>query len=108
VRDRTVWVADRFVVSDPDADLDGVDLLSRLARFHADVNQVRDGFARFDLLDERVRFVSGDYRASLPDAPIERLSLLRLGPGLGDDLELVLDAMVAKVAPGGSVVVEGI
>ena len=32
---------------------------------------VRDGFERFDLLDDRVRFLQGDLGATLPDAPIE-------------------------------------
>ena len=38
----------------------------------ADLNQVRDAFERFDLLDERVHFLQGDLDATLPDAPIER------------------------------------
>ena len=40
-------------------------------------------FERFDLLDDRVRFLQGDLDATLPDAPIERLALLHLGPALG-------------------------
>ena len=51
-----------------------------LARYRADLNQVRDGFARFDLLDERVRFLHGDSGGrARSDAPIERLALLRFG-----------------------------
>src|SRR5262249_29145850 len=47
---RKVWVVDRFVV-DPDTN-DPLDVW-------ADLDAARDGFARFGLLDERVRFVSG-------------------------------------------------
>ena len=38
----------------------------------ADLNQVRDGFERFGLLDERVRFLQGAFAATLPDAPVGR------------------------------------
>ena len=54
-----VWVADRFRAvagADRGADAsphDGV------AGFQADLNIVRDGFDRFDLLDDRVRFLQG-------------------------------------------------
>ena len=44
------------------------------------------GFARFDLLDDRVRFLQGRLADTLPDAPIERLALLRIGAGVGDDV----------------------
>ena len=47
----------------------------------ADLNIVRDTFARFDLLDDRVRFLQGDIAATLPDAPIEKVALLRIDAG---------------------------
>ena len=53
------------------------DLTGRLARFRADLNQVRDGYDRFGLFDDRVRIVQGSYGASLPDAPIGDVAVLR-------------------------------
>ena len=64
--DRQVWVADPFRASPPEARRGGEPALGEL---WPDLNQVRDGFERYDLLDERVRFLQGDYRATLPDAP---------------------------------------
>ncbi|MFM8972781.1 MAG: CmcI family methyltransferase [Actinomycetota bacterium] len=94
---RRVWVADRFVVNDrPDDPL----------AVWADLNAARDGFARFDLLDDRVRFLQGTAAETLPDAPIERVAVLRLGVGDPDDLEPALDALYHKVAFGGTVIVD--
>ena len=52
LHDREVWVADRFR-----ADTELTD--QGVAGFRADLNLVRDGFDRFDLLDDRVASCSG-------------------------------------------------
>lgn len=102
---RRVWVADAMratpapkraasVVDDSMTDLQG------------DLNLMRDAFARFDLLDGRVRFVQGPVAATLPSAPIENVALLRLGLGIGADAEAVLEAMYPKLTLGGFVVVD--
>ena len=71
---RTLWVADRFRVDErPD---DPVVAWS-------DLNTVRDGFARFGLLDDHVRFLQGPPADTLPDAPINQVALLRIGVGDG-------------------------
>lgn len=108
--ERTVWMVDRYAAGEPVPDPSGpTDLAGRLARFRADLHQVRDGFARFDLLDEeRVRFVQGDPAAAAADAPIGDIAVLRIGIGAGTDLPAVLRALLPKVAVGGFVVVEGL
>jgi cephalosporin hydroxylase len=103
--DREVWVADRFRSSPeplkaPEMPKNGV------AGFRADLNLVRDGFARFDLLDERVHFLQGEMEATLPDAPIEQLALLRIGRDAGDQIRTVLDQLYDRVSDGGFVVVD--
>ena len=45
-----------------------------VAGFTADLNLVRDGFSRFGLLDDRVRFLQGPLDADLPDAPASNRS----------------------------------
>ncbi|CAO5168995.1 O-methyltransferase [Frankia sp. AiPs1] len=42
------------------------------------IDQVQDNFRRYGLLDERVRFLPGWFRDTLPKAPIDRLAVLRL------------------------------
>ena len=103
--DRQVWVVDEFRAAPENttpepAKTDMVDLLL------ADVNQVRDTFSHFGLLDERVRFIQGEVDHSLVDAPIEHLALLRIGPGLGALVEGVLDRLYDKVTDGGFVILD--
>ena len=103
--DRRVWVADRFrAVAEgrqtPSLPPEGV------AGFQADINLVRDGFERFHLLDDRVRFLQGPMAATLADAPIEQLALLRIGRGIGDEVGHVLDHLYDRVAVGGFIVVD--
>jgi cephalosporin hydroxylase/predicted O-methyltransferase YrrM len=95
--DRDVWVADEFRV--------GRDATAGLLDLSADLNQVRDAFARFGLFDERTRLLQGPYHDTLAAAPIERVALLRIGTGSGAVGE-ILDAVYARVEPGGIVVVD--
>jgi cephalosporin hydroxylase len=94
---RKVWIADRFLV-DPEAD-DPLDVW-------ADLNAARDGFARFGLLDDRLRFLQGPAAESLPDAPIGKVALLRLGPGPAADIGPALDTLYPHLALGAIVVVD--
>ena len=72
--DRQVWVADRFrAAADDRLAPDRADGLRRPASPTS--TMVRDGFDRFDLLDDRVRFLQGDLATTLPDAPIEKIAL---------------------------------
>ncbi len=108
--ERSVWVADSFeglpapnVEDYPDDeghDLSGVETLM----VGADI--VRANFERYDLLDDRVRFLEGWFADTLAGAPIEQLAVLRLD---GDLYESTMDALVPlydKVAPGGFVIVD--
>jgi O-methyltransferase len=107
---RRVWVADSFdglPVPDPerypaDAGLDW----SHVEVLKVDAAQVRANFARYGLLDDRVRFLEGWFCDTLPGAPIEALSVLRLD---GDLCQSTMDALVAlepRVSPGGFVIVD--
>ncbi|MEZ5181017.1 MAG: TylF/MycF/NovP-related O-methyltransferase [Acidimicrobiales bacterium] len=104
--DRRVVVVDRFRAAPEgarSADLrrDKVDGL------RSDLNQVRDGFERFELLDDRVRFLQGPPAATLPDAPIEQVALLRIGPGTSaDDCRVALDELYGALSVGATVMVD--
>jgi cephalosporin hydroxylase len=105
MRSGDVWVADRFRAA-PDPD-DVPSLPGRgIAGFQADLNMVRDGFDRFDLLDERVHFVQGPYSSSLPGAGIEEIALLRIGQPVGASVRTVLERLYDRVADGGVVIVD--
>jgi cephalosporin hydroxylase len=101
----TVLVADRFRAT-PEPDTKPTMPANGVAGFRADLNIVRDAFERFDLLDERVRFLEGSMRATLPDAPVDEIAILRIGEGIGGETRAVLDALYDRVALGGFVVVD--
>ena len=100
-----VWVADRFR-SSPEPDKAPSLGPRGVAAFEADLNLVRDGFDRFGLLDDRVRFLIGDPAAAMSDAPAERFALIRLGRGLGSSAGDVLAQAYDRLSPGGFVILE--
>jgi hypothetical protein len=58
------------------------------------------------LLDERVRFLVGWFKDTLPSAPIQRLAVLRLdGDMYGSTME-ALQALYPKLSVGGYVIVD--
>jgi cephalosporin hydroxylase len=103
--ERQVWVADRFRATPaPETTIELPE--AGTAGFRADLNLVRDGFARFDLLDDRVRFLVGAPEGVLGDAPIEQLALLRIGRGAESDVTSILERLYDRLADGAFVVVE--
>ncbi len=79
-----------------------------MARLRADLNQVRDGFERFGLFDQRVRFLQGPYPQSLADAPFDPIAVLRVGVDAAFDIGVVLERALPHLSPGGTVIVEGV
>ncbi|MEK6250807.1 MAG: CmcI family methyltransferase [Actinomycetota bacterium] len=94
-----VWVADRF-------DGRASDGLGASSRFPPDFNMVRDGFARFGLLDDRVLFLQGAPSRTLAEASIDEVALLRVDLHDPEEVRAVLDALYDRVAPGGFVLVD--
>jgi len=115
--DRRVWVCDSFQgLPEPDPEqyphdesmqIDSADDRKVMDDLLAvPVEQVQANFRRYGLLDDRVRFLEGWFRDTLPEAPIDRIAVLRLD---GDLYESTMDALVhlePKVSPGGFVIVD--
>lgn len=108
--ERTVWAADSFEgLAPPDVATYPADANLDLSSFDAlavGLDQVKANFAKYGLLDERVRFLPGWFKDTLPSAPIDRLAVIRLD---GDYYESTMDALVAlypKLSPGGFVIVD--
>ncbi len=107
---RCVWMADSFAglpEPDPRYEADRDSEFHEFADFLAvPLEQVRANFAKYGLLDDRVRFLPGWFRDTLPHAPIERLAILRLD---GDMYSSTMDAITSlypKLSPGGYVIVD--
>ncbi|HEX6460194.1 MAG TPA: CmcI family methyltransferase [Thermoleophilaceae bacterium] len=75
--------------------------------FVADLNAVREGFARFGLLDERVAFAQGALATAVGEVSADAIALLRIDSGDPEDVKAVLDALYDRVRPGGFVVIDG-
>lgn len=108
--ERSVWVADSFKgVPPPQPErypLDEGAKFSERWELSVSVEQVRANFARYGLLDERVRFLEGWFSDTLPEAPIERLAVLRIDGDLYQSTIEALRFLYPKVSPGGYVIVD--
>jgi O-methyltransferase len=109
-RGRRVWAADSFHgLPKPDAaryPADAGDLHWTRIELAVSLDEVKRNFARYGLLDERVCFLEGWFKDTLPAAPIDRLAVLRLD---GDLYESTLDALRAlypKLSIGGYAIVD--
>jgi O-methyltransferase len=110
VTDRTVWLADSFEgLPAPDAnryptdrDLD----LSNWKILSVGVEEVRDNFARYGLLDDQVQFIVGWFRDTLPVAPIGDLAVMRLDGDLYESTIQALEALYPKLSSGGYCIID--
>lgn len=106
---RTIWAADSFegLPKPTLAQDEGWDLSKEQFPVLAiDEERVKEGFARYGLLDSNVVFLKGWFCDTLPAAPVEKLALLRLD---GDLYASTMDALTAcyhKVVPGGFIIVD--
>ncbi|MDX6691169.1 MAG: O-methyltransferase [Solirubrobacteraceae bacterium] len=108
--DRLVWVCDSFEgLPEPDpavrADVEG-ERWHKLAHLRVSEEEVRQNFARYGLLDERVRFVKGWFKDTLPRLSDRRWALIRLD---GDMYQSTMDGLThlyPRLSPGGYLVVD--
>lgn len=110
VKDRRVWVADSFEgLPPPDPELypaDEGDVFHTYRELAVSIEEVQRNFGRYGLLDERVVFLKGWFRDSLPGAQTGPLAILRLD---GDMYESTMDALIHlydRVSIGGYVIVD--
>jgi O-methyltransferase len=109
-RTRRVWAADSFRgLPRPDAaryPADAGDLHWALPELAVSLDEVKANFARYGLLDERVHFLEGWFKDTLPAAPIERIAVLRLDGDLYESTIDALSALYPRLSVGGYAVVD--
>ena len=108
---RSVWLADSFQGvprSDPENYKADKGIRGDFAAGILGVSQdeVRANFERYGLLDDRVRFLPGWFKDTLHDAPIDRISVLRLDGDLYESTIQALDALYPRLSPGGFCIVD--
>lgn len=108
IGNRKVWVADSFEGLPPPAEHDqGMDFTKTAFPYLAiGLDEVRELFHRYELLDDQVVFLKGWFKDTLPTAPIEKLAVLRLD---GDLYSSTWDALINlyhKLSPGGFAIID--
>jgi O-methyltransferase len=70
------------------------------------MDEVKARFHRYGLLDERVSFLKGWFKDTLPTAPIERLALLRSDCALYSSTMDALVSLYPKLSCGGFAIID--
>jgi O-methyltransferase len=107
---RVVWAADSFEgLPPPDAaryPADAGDTFHKQGGLAVGVEQVKHNFARYGLLDDQVKFLVGWFKDTLPTAPIEQLSVMRLDGDMYESTWQAIEALYPKLSPGGFCIVD--
>jgi hypothetical protein len=108
-RARRVFVCDSFEglpPPDPKYPADAGDRHHTFEDLKVSLEDVRANFARYNLLDDRVVFVKGWFKDTMPSLGTERIAVLRVdGDMYGSTME-VLEPLYDRVSPGGWVIVD--
>lgn len=104
---RLVWAADSFCgLPPPELDQDAGYDFSKNRTLAIDLETVMNNFRTYDLLDDKVKFLEGWFEDTLPNAPIEKVALLRLDADLYKSTMDAMESLYDKVAVGGYVIVD--
>jgi O-methyltransferase len=107
VEDRLVWVADSFRgLPPPDPDRDHGVEPHEMGWLAVPIEEVRENFERYGLLDDRVRFVEGWFRDSLPALQDVRWSVVRIDSDLYGSTMDALVNLYDGLSPGGFLIID--
>jgi O-methyltransferase len=110
ITSRKVYVADSFEgLPPPKPDKFSHDTGLNLHCFRelaVSVEDVKENFSRYGLLDEQVVFVKGLFHETLPSLKADRLALIRLDGDLYESTYVSLSALYSKLSPGGFVIID--
>lgn len=103
-KQRKVYVADSFQgLPKPNEETyvaDANDQHHTFDQLKVSCDDVKVNFATYNLLDDNVVFLEGWFKDTLPIAPIDKLSILRLDGDMYESTIQVLDALYHKVSSG--------
>jgi len=104
---RKVWVADSFQGCPKPRDEEERGDRHWTNKFiKVDLETVQANFRRYGLLDDQVCFLRGWFCDTLPNAPIDKLAVLRVDGDMYSSTMDVLRAMYRRVSPGGYVIID--
>ena len=110
IKDRKVFVADSFEgLPKPDIEkypVDKGDTHYKHTFLTVSQNEVKNNFKKYGLMDNQVIFLKGWFKNTLPNAPIKKLSVLRLdGDMYGSTID-ALNNLYPKLSKGGFCIVD--
>lgn len=108
---RKVWLFDSFQgLPKPDVQAFPQDRSDQLWMFRnylgVSLEKVKANFQRYELLDERTKFIAGWFRDTIPQAEVDSISVLRLDGDLYESTWLVLTHLYPKLSPNGFVIID--
>lgn len=110
ITDRKIWLADSFKgLPAPDVKRypeDAGENFHEYKELSVSVEEVKNNFAKYNLLDDKLVFLEGWFKDTLPVAPITSIAVLRLDGDLYESTIQPLDALYDKVSIGGFVIVD--
>ena len=110
VEDKSVWLCDSFEgLPPPDPHKYPADSNDKHYTYNflaVDQETVENNFSKYDLLDEKVRFVKGYFENTLANIPAEKFCLLRLDGDMYSSTIVALEALYPKLSSGGYVIVD--
>jgi len=110
ITDKTVWVADSFEgLPKPNEEKykdDKGDIHYIFKELAIPIEKVKYNFEKYGLLDDKVKFLKGWFKDTMPTAPIEKLSLLRLDGDLYESTIDVLKYLYPKLSVGGYLIID--
>jgi len=109
IKNKKVWIADSFQGVPAPKKQYAADRASKLHKqkiLTVSKNEVENNFRLYDLLDSNVKFIEGWFNETLPNAPVDKLSLLRLDGDLYESTSLALEHLYPKLSKGGFVIID--
>ncbi len=110
VKDRRVFVADSFQgLPPPHAEEypeDSGDKLHTENFLAVSQEQVAQNFRKYGLLDDQVIFLKGWFKDTLPQAPIEKLAVMRLDGDMYESTMEALTNLYPRLSPGGYCIID--
>ena len=109
IRDRKVYLADSFEGLPRPSKLfpqDRGDTHHKIREMAVSLDEVKENFRRYGLLDDQVIFVKGYFSDTLPALDAGPFALVRLDGDMYESTYVALEALYPKLAPGGFIIID--
>lgn len=110
LKNKIVYVADSFEgLPPPDHEKFPADKNSRFHRIdvtNVSLEEVKNNFKLYGVLDNQVKFLKGWFKDSLKQAPCKKLSILRVDGDMYESTWEILENLYDKLSVGGYVIVD--